>query len=194
MSTETRTYRQRMSKDLACGEELRTGCSGVPLAVADDLNRRVLVNKEPPRSTARDLGLSVDVATRMLGLLRKHKLPSRDRLILLSIGYPDRTYAEIAAAFRVTVDHVADVASRASSLRRAEPLSTELWEDYTPKTMTQAEIYARAAEVRRRNELDKRGVPEGAAGCPPCRAGLGGLGPRQRRRRGPRKEDCAPRA
>lgn len=181
-------------QDLVGGEELRTGSAGVPLALAPDLRRTCLINKQPPRRTAKEMGLSVDVALRMLAMMRRHGLPSTDRLILLSVGYPERTYAEIAAAFRVTVDHVNDVVLRASSLRRAEPLSTELWEDITETTMTQGEIYARAAEVRRKNELDKREVPSGTVGCAPGREVMGGLGPRQRSRRGPRQKGCAARA
>ena len=191
---ETRTYQQRESRVMAGGEELRTGASGVPLALAADLHRMVIVNRQPPRRTASELGLSVDVSARMLALLKRHGVPSRDRMILLSVGYPERTYAEIAAAFHTTVDHVNAVVLRASSIRRAEPLSTELWEDITEKTMTQDEIAIRAAEVRRLNELDKREVPERPVGRAPGREGLGGLSPRQRCRRGPRQEDCAARA
>lgn len=191
---ETRTYRQRESRVIAGGEELRTGASGVPLALAADLYRMVIVNRQPPRKTARELGLSVDLSARMLTLMKRHGVPSRDRLILLSVGYPERTYSEIAAAFHTTVDHVNAVVLRASSIRRAEPLSTELWEDITEKTMTQDEISVRAAEVRRLNELDKREVPERPVGRAQGREGLGGLSPRQRCRRGPRQEDCAAKA
>ena len=182
---------QKELNRLRGGEELRTGASGVPLALAQDLYRTVVTNRQPPRKTAREMGLSAEVALRMLALMKRHGLPSADRLILLSAGYPERTYAEIAAAFRVTVDHVNDVVLRASSLRRSEPLSTELWEDITEKTMPQSELYARAAEVRRKNELDKREVPEGSVRRPQGGAVMGGLSPRQRSRRGPREKGCA---
>lgn len=185
--------KRRLPSGLAGGEELRTGASGVPLALAPDLQRMVIVNRLAPRKVARDLGIAGDVALRILKLLKRHGLPSTDRLILLSIGYPDRTYAEIAAAFHTTVDHVNDVVLRASSLRRAEPLSTERWEDFTDDTITQDELYARAAEVRRLNELDQREVPCRPVGCAPGREGLGGFGPRQRSRRGPRPKDCSAR-
>lgn len=187
------TKKRGKPKGLAGGEELRTGASGVPLALAPDLQRMVIVNRQTPRRVARDLGIAGDVALRILKLLRRHGLPSTDRLILLSVGYPDRTHAEIAAAFRTTVDHVNDVVLRASSLRRAEPLSTERWEDFTDDTMTPDELYARAAEVRRLNELDQREVSGRPVGCAPGRKGLGGFGQRQRSRRGPRQEDCAAR-
>lgn len=183
--------KRRGPTGLVGGDELRTGSSGVPLALAADLHRTVIVNKQPVRRVARDMGLAIDVAARMLMMMRRHGVPSQDRLILLSVGYPDRTYAEIASAFHTTVDHVNDVVLRASSLRRAEPLSTELWEDITEQTMTQDELYARAAEVRRLNELDKREVPGGAVGCPQGGKGVGGLSPRQRGRRGPRAKGCA---
>lgn len=184
------SYR-RAPSGLVGGDELRTGASGVPLALAADLYRAVVVNRQAPRKVARDMGLAIEVSSRMLTLMKRHGVPSQDRLILLSVGYPDRTYAEIASAFRTTVDHVNDVVLRASSIRRAEPLSTELWEDITEQTMTQDELYARAAEVRRLNELDKREVPVGPGGRPQGREGLGGLSPRQRSRRGPRAKDCA---
>ena len=176
---------------LVGGDELRTGASGVPLALAADLYRSVVVNRTAPRKTARDMGLAVEVAARMVTLMKRHGVPSRDRLILLSVGYPDRTYAEIASAFGTTVDHVNDVVLRASSLRRAEPLSTELWEDITEQTMTQDELYARAAEVRRLNELEQREVPCGPVGRAQGGEGVGGLSPRLRSRRGPRKKGCA---
>lgn len=185
---------KRQPKGLLGGEELRTGCSGVPLALAPDLFRAVVINKQPPKKTAREMGLSAPVAIRMLTLMKKHRVPSMDRLIVLSLGYPDRTPAEIAAAFHVSVDYVNDCASRMSAIRKAEPLSTELWEDITPKTMSQDEIYARAAEVRRRNELVKREVPGGAVGCPQGGESLGGDGTGQRSRRGPRHEARPPRS
>jgi hypothetical protein len=185
---------KKQPRGLAGGEELRTGAAGVPLAIAPDLYRRVIVNGEPPKRTARELGLSADVAIRMLSLMRKHHLPSMERRIVLSLGYPDRTPAEIAAAFRVTVDYVNDCASRMSFIRKAEPLPTELWEDITPKTMTQDEIQARAAAVRRRNELVKREVPGGPVGRSQGGEGLGGDGEGQRRRRGPRHEARPPRS
>jgi hypothetical protein len=185
---------KKQPKGLLGGEELRTGASGVPLAVAEDLHRAVVINRQPPRLTARNLGLADDVALRMLTLIKRHGVPSVERRILLSVGYPERTHAEIAAAFRTTVDHVNEVVLRASSIRRAEPLSTELWEDITEKTMMPDEVYARAAEVRRLNELDKREVPGGPGRSAPGRESLGGIGPRTRRRRSPRPQGCPARA
>jgi len=170
------------------GEELRTGSAGVPLAVADEFHRRVIINKEQPRITAREIGLSEEVCARMLMLLKRHGLPSRDRRILLSIGYPDRSYSEIAAAFGVTVDHVNDVVLRASALRRREPLSTELWEDYTETTMAPDEVYARAAEVRRTNEMDQGKVLGVAKDGSPIRAGVRRKPPREWNRCRPRAE------
>lgn len=184
---------RRGPNGLVGGDELRTGASGVPLALAADLYRAVVVNRQQPRKVAKDMGLSVDVSARMLAMMRRHGVPSQDRLILLSVGYPDRTYAEIAAAFRTTVDHVNAVVLRASSLRRSEPLSTELWEDVTEQTVMPDELYARAAEVRRMNELDQRAIPGGAGRCAPGRESVGGFGPRERSRRGARKEAGASR-
>lgn len=179
------------SEGLAYGEELRIGSSGVPLALAPDLYRTVVINRQPVKRTARTMGLSADVAMRMVMLMRRHGVPSTDRLILLSVGYPDRTYAEIAAAFRVTVDHVNDCVLRMSSIRRAEPLSTELWEDITETTMSRDEIARRAAEVRRWHELDKREVPGRAVGRPLRRANMGGCGPDQRGCCGARQKACS---
>lgn len=139
------------------GSELRIGSGGVPLAVAPDLYRRVIVNREPPRKVYGDLELSGDVGKRMLALLRRHRLPSRERLIVLSLGYPERCHADIASAFKVTVDHVLQCEKNASSIRRSEPLSTELWEDITDDDLTQAEIAARAAHVRRTNDAVVKG-------------------------------------
>lgn len=161
-----------MSRRLAGGEELRTGSAGVPLATADEFYRRVIVNKERPRRVACDMGYSEEVCARMHQMLKRHGLPSADRRILLSIGYPDRTYAEIASAFGVTLEHVNDVVLRADRLRRKEPLSTELWEDVTEDTMMPDEIYARAAEVRRQNALDQGKVLAFAKDGTPIRAGV----------------------
>lgn len=139
------------------GNELRIGSGGVPLAVAPDLYRRVIVNGEPPRKVYGDLELSGDVGKRMLALLRRHRLPSKERLIVLSLGYPERSHADIASAFRVTVDQVLQCEKNASSIRRNEPLSTELWEDITDDDLTQAEIAARAAHIRRMNDAVVKG-------------------------------------
>ena len=188
-----RAKRKRIDRchvGLLCGEELRTGALGVPLALAPDLHRMVLVNKEPINRSAMKLGLSRDVARRMVLLMKRHGIPSADRRIVLSLGYPERSHADIAAAFRTTVDHVNNCVLRMSSIRRAEPLSTELWEDITETTMSQDEVSRRAAEVRRLNELDEREVPDGTGSCAPRREGVGGLGSRQRRRCGAWKEDC----
>jgi hypothetical protein len=190
MPAKDQKGKYRRALGVGCGEELRTGASGVPLALAEDLHRDVLINGLPPRKTAMAMGLSDHVAMRMLTLMKRHGVPSVNRRILLSVGYPDRTYAEIAAAFRTTVDHVNEVVLRASSLRRAEPLSTELWEDITEKTMMPDEVYSRAAEVRRLNELDKREVPGGPGGCSPGGEGLGVPGARPWSRRGPRQKGC----
>lgn len=176
----TKLKQEKHVRGMDCGDELRIGSAGVPLALAPDLYRTVVINRQPVKKTARILGLSSDVAMRMVALMKRHGVPSQDRLILLSVGYPDRTYAEIAAAFRVTVDHVNDCVLRMSSIRRAEPLSTELWEDITEQTMPQDEISRRAAEVRRCNELDKREVPGRPVGRPPRGAHLGGCGEGQR--------------
>jgi hypothetical protein len=166
----------------------------VPLAAARDLHREVVINRQTLRRASDHLGIATDVSCRMLMLIRRHGVPSTDRLILLSVPYPERTYADIAAAFKTTVDRVNDVVLRAAAIRRAEPLSTELWEDITETTATPDEIYARAAEVRRLNELDKREVLSGAQGCAPCRDSLGQRRPRLRVRRGAREEDCPARA
>jgi hypothetical protein len=179
---------KRQPKGLLGGEELRTGASGVPLALAPELYRKVIINGGQPKKTAAAMGISSDVAFRMLTLMKRHRVPSTDRLIVLSLGYPDRTLADIAAAFHVTVDYVIDCAARMSAIRKAEPLSTELWEDVTEKTMMQDEVQARAAEVRRRNELDQREVPGGSVGCPQGGASLGRNGQGKRGRRGPRHE------
>lgn len=189
-----RSEKYRRALGVGCGDELRTGASGVPLAAAVDLHRAVVINRQTLRRASDSLGIATDVSCRMLLLIRRHGMPSTDRLILLSVPYPDRTYADIAAAFKTTVDRVNDVVLRAAAIRRAEPLSTELWEDITETTATPDEIYARAAEVRRLNELDKREVPGGAQGRAPCRDSLGELGPRKRVRRGAREEDCIARA
>lgn len=189
-----RSEKYRRALGVGCGEELRTGASGVPLAAARDLHREVVINRQTLRRASDHLGIATDVSCRMLMLIRRHGVPSTDRLILLSVPYPERTYADIAAAFKTTVDRVNDVVLRAAAIRRAEPLSTELWEDITETTATPDEIYARAAEVRRLNELDKREVLSGAQGCAPCRDSLGQRRPRLRVRRGAREEDCPARA
>jgi hypothetical protein len=141
-------------------EELRVGSAGVPLTVAPEFYRRVLINSEGPCIVARSLGLSADIGKRWSQLMKRHRCPSQDRRILLSLGYPERTAEEVAAAFGVTHAYITDCLARADALREQEPLSTELWEDVTEDTMPQDEIYARAAEVRRLNDLVKSKVSD----------------------------------
>lgn len=152
-----------MPQDKLGGNELRVGSAGVPLAVAPALHRRAVINQEPPRKVWGDLELSEEVGRRMTTLLKRHGLPSTKRLIVLSLGYPDRTHAEIARAFATTVDFVQECSRTAASLRRSEPLSTELWEDLTESDVQPQEVAARAAEVRntwRGNGLDERPLSE----------------------------------
>lgn len=166
------------------GDESGIGCAAVPIAHAPEIYRRLLVNKEPASRVYRHFGLSREVAARITALLRRHGLPSRDRLVTLAANYPDRAPVDIAKAFNLTVDQVLDILVRTPEIRAAEPLSTELWEDIADDEVTPAEIRRRAQEVRRRNELVKRQVPEGPSRRAQGGAGLGG--PSQIRRVGRR--------
>lgn len=159
------------------GEELRVGSSGVPLALAGTLHRRVILNREGLKKVSIQIGLSKPVAVRMAAMLRKNGLPSRDRLICLSLGYPERTYQHIADAFGVGEDVVRDCDRRMRRIRRKEPLSSEFWEDISEDDLTQDEIYSRAAAVRRRNDLAKEGLLAGPWRGAPGRAALGECSP-----------------
>jgi hypothetical protein len=165
--------RERLT-GLEYGEELRTGSAGVPLALAPTLYHRVVKNREGLKKVSIQIGLSKPVAMRMSYMLRKHGLPSRDRLIALSLGYPERTYRHIAAAFGVSDEVVRDCDLRIDRIRKAEPLSSEYWEDILETDLTQDEIYARAAVVRRRNELAQSGLLAGPWRGTPGREALGG--------------------
>lgn len=165
--------RVRKYGHLDCGEELRTGSAGVPLAVADRLFDLSVRGHRGLVQTATELGLSKGVAIRMAMLLRRHGVPSKERRILLSLGYPERSKADVAAAFGVSVDYVEWCEERAKELRRSEPLSTELWEDITEDEMSPDEIRARAQTVRRRNELVQAGLSEGPFRGPQGREALG---------------------
>jgi len=159
------------------GEELRTGSSGVPLALAETFYRRVILNREGMKKVAVRLGLSKPVALRLSAMLRKNGLPSQRRLICLSLGYPERTYQQIAEAFGVSEDVVRDCDRRLEKIRRKEPLSSEYWEDIAEDDLTQDEIYSRAEAVRRRNDLAKAGLFEGPWRGTPGREALGECSP-----------------
>jgi hypothetical protein len=161
------------------GNEWRIGSTGVPLTLAPDLHRRVIINKEPPLPVYYQLGLNREVGARITGLLRTHGLPSRDRLIVLSANYPGRDELDIARAFGMQVKDVRSVLERVVELRESEPLSTELWEDITEEEVWPDELRSRASEVRRRNELVKRAVL-GSAGIRASRRAF--LGRREERR------------
>lgn len=180
-----------MPQDKLGGSELRVGSAGVPLAVAPALHRRVMINREPPRKVWGDLELSEEVGKRMTMLLRRHGLPSHRRLIVLSLGYPDRTHAEIAKAFSCTVDFVRQCSGMAAAIRHAEPLSTELWEDLADEDVHPEEVAARAAEVRRTwrgNGMDQRPLSERLKDRTPSGAGVGGDAARPWARYGSRGE------
>lgn len=177
------------------GQELRVGSAGVPLALAKDVHRRVVVNREPPRKAWAELELSDEVGRRMTTLLRRHGLPSQKRLIVLSLNYPERTYAEIASAFSTSVDVVEECARLAPAIRHAEPLSTELWEDITEQDVQPQEVAARAGDVRstwRGNELDEGPVPERVVAGAQGRASLGGSAARAGLRHSPRHQARPP--
>jgi hypothetical protein len=151
----------------------------------------VIINREQLKKVCNDLDLSQEVGKRMAMMLRRHDLPSRDRLICLSIGYPDRSLAEIAAAFGVSVDYVANVSARAADLRREEPLSSELWEDICEKTPTPGQLAIAAEKVREKwssDELVQRQVHGSLTAGPRSRAGVGGRPSHRGPSSGPRRE------
>lgn len=134
--------------------ELRVGSAGVPLALAEELHRRIIINHEFPMPVYKKLGLSRDVGARMIRLMKKHGIPSLQRLIVLSLGYPARTNEDIAERFGIPLEAVEHCAERAEEIRCKEPLSTELWEDIDEDTMNQGEIWSRAEAVRLNREGD----------------------------------------
>jgi hypothetical protein len=128
--------------------ELRVGSAGVPLALAEELWNLVIVRQRQAMLIYRRLGLSRDVGIRMLALMKENRLPSQQRLVVLSLGYPDRTIEEIAERFGIALDAVAYCRDNANEIRRREPLSSEYWEDIDEDTMTQEEIMDLAYSIR----------------------------------------------
>jgi len=171
--------RKNNSPERRFGEEWRLG-SGVPLALVPEIHRRVLINREPAMMVYDRIGVGPEVGRKITALLRKNRLPSTKRLILLSAGYPERTHEEIASAFGVTVEFVADVCRRAARVRQAEPLTSEYWEEIDADDLMPKDLAARAAAVRDTWRLN--GVVEGrlsgsAIQGPPGGTSVGGRTP-----------------
>lgn len=171
-------------------DEFGIGCGGVPLRLAAELHRRLVVNREPPMPVYKRLGLTREVGSRIFALVRNHGVPSRDRLIVLSANYPERTTSDIAQAFGMSVQEVEEVLRRVVAIRAAEPLPHELWEDITHDDVWPDELRARAAAVRHRNELVKRAVLSSAGCRARRRAGVGGLPSMRGALPGSWAEDC----
>lgn len=153
-------------------EELRTGCLGVPLSLAQEVYRRCVINRETALQVGPELSLSIEVCRRMACMMKRCGLPTVERLIVLSLGYPDRSPEDVAAAFAVTVEDVLACRDNADQIRSAEPLPSELWEDITRRDMSPAEIQERA-EQKKRHGMEQKRLSGRSRKGPPSRARVG---------------------
>lgn len=123
-----------------------------PLALADHVWHRVMVNKQTAMQAARALGMG---KTQVVGVLRilRHcgQVPSKARLALVAMRVPDVTDADIAEWFEESLDWARAVRREADALRAAEPIPVHLEytdDGYRPGDPDPAEIARRAREIR----------------------------------------------
>lgn len=132
------------------GGDGRPGGFRHALGLADEIRRRVLVNREMALTVANSLGIYTGQVRGAARLLEQHN-PSPERLALVMMRDPGLEDEDIAEAMGRTVRWVQLVREHADELRSSEPISDELeyagccvhQDDPTP-----AEIAARAGELR----------------------------------------------
>jgi len=126
-----------------------TGCYEVA-QYAGQIWQRVFVQKESPKTVAKDLGLSAYSVGKLCSACRQlGRMPSQKRLALCVMHQPDLTDEDIAEMFGRNVRWVTEVRAAADRLREEEPIrhDTEFMdeglrpEDPTPEQITiRAEI------------------------------------------------------
>ena len=120
------------------------------LAYAEELRRRVIVNREATLRVAKSLRFDVGQVAGAVRLLRLGHF-SLERLALIAMHDPGLEDADIAEMFGQSPAWATDVRSRANELRLAEPIPEALeWFDpcLRPWDPTPEEILRRAKEVR----------------------------------------------
>ena len=145
-----------MARRVDSGERYETFC-GCALVFAGQIWHRVLINKEPPVRVARDLGIRVRA---LLGIQRilEHcgRVPSLERLALVSRRPPDITDDDVAEWFHKPLWWGHEVMDREAELRAEEPIPDELeWFDGgmdvpSPEQIRSACLAIRAKEDRAR--------------------------------------------
>lgn len=122
------------------------------LAFAGQLRHRCVVNGEPTKRVALDLGLDPSQTKGAVRLLRKLRSPpSPERLALVVMLDPGMDDADVAEIFGRSVRWAQLVREQAQEIREAEPISEYLEyldEGLRPMDPTPSEILARAKELR----------------------------------------------
>jgi len=179
-------------KDWDSYDDFSIGSTGVPLALTSEVHLRVFAKKMPVMKVAKALGISRKVMANMMRLLRDHGLPSVERLVVLSLNYPDRTCEMVANAFEISEQEVWSIANRAEEIRRREPLPSEQWEDIGDDDLSPAEVRYRAELVRRQHALEQEEVSLSSFASARRRKILGDPSPGGGSGRSPRPEGSQP--
>lgn len=120
------------------------------LAYAEELRRRVIVNREATLRVSKRLGFDPALVAGAVRLLRLGHF-SLERLALVAMNDPGLDDADIAEMFGETPAWAADVRGRATELRAAEPIPEAVeWFDpcLRPWDPSPEEILRLAQEVR----------------------------------------------
>lgn len=150
------------SKD---GSELRGTLCGTALVFADEIYRRVVVNRETGKSVARSLGLTTPQVHSVARIVRRG-VPSQERLALICTQAPGIDDADIAEWFGRPTEWATWVRANADALRQREFIPAHMdWiaDEWEPTDPTPEEIRQRCAEVRAKPLAGSRRPPVEAA-------------------------------
>lgn len=133
------------------GIRLRHAC-----ALAGELQRRVITNRETIKAVARSLGVSQEQCVGVVRILRRHGMRSPERLALVAMRDWGLDDADIAEMFGRSARWAALIRERADEIRSAEPIDPEL--EYLdcglcPGDPSPEEILRLAAELRQSPEF-----------------------------------------
>lgn len=142
------------------GSEACGNMCGTCLVFVGQIQHRVVINKENPKTVSRDLGISHRSIRSIARLLRAFgSVPSKERLAVIAMLVPDATDADIAEWFGKDVEWARMVRRNQDDIRQREWISPNLeWiDDEMDAGVPSVEERARiAAELRAQGNVLNR--------------------------------------
>lgn len=132
------------------GSTERGTLCGTALVFAEEIRRRVVINNEPRRRVARDLGITDRQLHSVVRLCEKG-IPSLERRAVTCMRCPDISDADIAEWFGKPKEWAESIRRNMQAIKRREFIPAALdyvADEWEPGDPTPLEIQKRCAEIR----------------------------------------------